>query len=176
MAACAGAANTVFDVANGQMWATGAVTGRVVVVDVDDSGVLGAVLDAVPTACDLSSRLTTATTPMMAAIATTAPTITHARRVIASVSHPRRTTVGMLLPKTCPLCGQRGAAPCDECAAELEPAARPPPPPDVDHCVAVLAYNGPAREVVARLKYRNARSSIAWLADRMAASVAGLSC
>jgi ComF family protein len=33
----------------------------------------------------------------------------------------------------------------------------------------VLAYEGPGRELVARLKYRNARSSVSWLADRMAA-------
>jgi predicted amidophosphoribosyltransferase len=35
----------------------------------------------------------------------------------------------------------------------------------------VLAYEGAGRELVARLKYRNARSSMAWLAAAMAALV-----
>jgi predicted amidophosphoribosyltransferase len=47
----------------------------------------------------------------------------------------------------------------------------PVPPPDVDACHALLAYEGAAREVIARLKYRNARASAAWLADAMAALV-----
>ena len=37
--------------------------------------------------------------------------------------------------------------------------------------MAVLAYDGPARDVVARLKYRNHRSALAGLAAAMAASV-----
>jgi predicted amidophosphoribosyltransferase len=35
----------------------------------------------------------------------------------------------------------------------------------------VLAYDGPARELVARLKYRNARSAVPWLAAAMATRV-----
>jgi predicted amidophosphoribosyltransferase len=38
-------------------------------------------------------------------------------------------------------------------------------------CRALLAYEGPARLVVTRLKYRNARSSLAWLAEGMAGLV-----
>jgi ComF family protein len=77
----------------------------------------------------------------------------------------------VLLPRTCPLCHRPGLAPCTACAANLE---RPPallPPPGVDRCVAVLAYEGAGRELVARLKYRNARSTIRWLATHMSALI-----
>jgi ComF family protein len=53
----------------------------------------------------------------------------------------------------------------------LEPAPALPAPLGIDRCVAVLAYEGAGRELVARLKYRNARSTIRWLAARMAALV-----
>jgi predicted amidophosphoribosyltransferase len=46
------------------------------------------------------------------------------------------------------------------------------PPVGVDRCRSVLVYEGAGRELVARLKYRNARSSLAWLASAMAALVA----
>jgi predicted amidophosphoribosyltransferase len=42
----------------------------------------------------------------------------------------------------------------------------------VDSCLALLAYEDVGRELVARLKYRNARSSLPFLAERMAALVA----
>jgi predicted amidophosphoribosyltransferase len=51
---------------------------------------------------------------------------------------------------------------------------RPPhqaPPAGVDACFALLSYVGVARELVARLKYRNARASVGWLAAGMAALV-----
>src|SRR3954471_8250084 len=75
----------------------------------------------------------------------------------------------MLLPRTCPLCHRPGPAPCDECADALDPAPNLPPPPGVDCCRAVLAYEGFGRELVARLKYRNARTTLRWLALQMAA-------
>jgi ComF family protein len=53
----------------------------------------------------------------------------------------------------------------------LERAPTLAAPPDVDGCVAVLAYEGAGRELVARLKYRNARSTVRWLAAQMAALV-----
>jgi ComF family protein len=46
-----------------------------------------------------------------------------------------------------------------------------PVPADVDRCAAVLAYDGGGRELVARLKYRNARSTVRWLAVNMSALV-----
>ena len=53
----------------------------------------------------------------------------------------------------------------------MRPAPALPPPPGVDTCSAVLAYEGPARELVARLKYRNHRTTLAGLAAAMAAGV-----
>jgi predicted amidophosphoribosyltransferase len=46
-----------------------------------------------------------------------------------------------------------------------------PAPLDVDRCAALLLYDGAGRELVARLKYRNARSSLRWLGAAMAALV-----
>ena len=77
----------------------------------------------------------------------------------------------MFLPRTCPGCGALGAAPCPACAADLRRAPSLPPPPHVDSCLALLAYEGVGRELVARLKYRNARSSLPFLADRLATLV-----
>lgn len=87
-----------------------------------------------------------------------------------SVTPPRYAGV-VLLPVSCPGCGARGAPVCASCAAAMRPAPALPPPPGVDVCTAVLAYDGPARELVARLKYRNHRSTLAGLAAAMAASV-----
>ncbi len=74
----------------------------------------------------------------------------------------------MLLPVVCAICGRAGASPCRPCVAALRRAPPSPPPPGVDACAALLAYDGPARDLVARLKYRNARGSLAWLAGGMA--------
>lgn len=78
----------------------------------------------------------------------------------------------MLIPTTCPACGERGRAPCAPCAARLRPAPDLPPPPGVGLCLAFFDYEGPGRELVARLKYRNARSAVPFLAKGMAAVVA----
>lgn len=80
----------------------------------------------------------------------------------------------MLLPLTCPGCGARGAPLCARCRDAMRPAPALPPPPGVDVCSAVLAYEGPARELVARLKYRNHRTTLAGLARAMATMVADL--
>jgi predicted amidophosphoribosyltransferase len=48
-----------------------------------------------------------------------------------------------------------------------------PPPSGVDRWTALLAYDGPARELLAQLKYRNRRAVVGWLAAGMAALVAG---
>ena len=75
---------------------------------------------------------------------------------------------GVLIPITCPVCGVRGRAPCDRCAAQLRAAPSLPAPPGVESCSALLDYDGAGRELVARLKYRNARASLAFLARGMA--------
>lgn len=89
------------------------------------------------------------------------------------LSHPRRTVgrvgVGsMLLPGRCPVCERAGPAPCRDCWAELRPAPALPPPAGLDACHALLAYEGAGRELLARLKYRNGRSVVPWLAEGMA--------
>jgi predicted amidophosphoribosyltransferase len=43
-----------------------------------------------------------------------------------------------------------------------------PPPPAIDKWAALVAYDGAARELLARLKYRNDRVAITWLAAGMA--------
>ena len=56
------------------------------------------------------------------------------------------------------------------CAACLRSLRRPrpaPPPPGVDRWVAAFAYEGVARELVARAKYHDRHAALAWLADRM---------
>jgi ComF family protein len=77
----------------------------------------------------------------------------------------------MFLPTSCPVCGAQGPAPCAGCAAELRRAPALPAPAGVDSCVALLSYAGAGRELVARLKYRNARGSVPFLARGMAAMV-----
>ena len=79
----------------------------------------------------------------------------------------------MLLPAACPVCGRHGESPCPSCRASLRPAPALPCPPGLDSCVALLDYDGAGRELVARLKYRNARSSLPFLAGSLAALAAG---
>jgi predicted amidophosphoribosyltransferase len=72
-----------------------------------------------------------------------------------------------LFPLVCPGCGRRGDPVCARCAEELRPAPPAPPPAGVDTWAAAYAYEGVAREVVARVKYRGARAAVPWLADAM---------
>lgn len=79
----------------------------------------------------------------------------------------------MLLPPSCPACGRLGPAPCVRCSAACRRAPPFPVPPGLDACHAAFVYEGVARELVARIKYRNARSAIGWLARAMAGFVVG---
>ncbi|MFN2608714.1 MAG: phosphoribosyltransferase family protein [Acidimicrobiales bacterium] len=79
----------------------------------------------------------------------------------------------MLLPVTCPVCGARGAAPCAGCRSRLAPPPALPPPVGLDRCVAAVAYDGVGRELVARLKYRNDRAALPFLAAAVAAAAGG---
>src|SRR5664279_3952933 len=75
--------------------------------------------------------------------------------------------VGAVLPGRCAGCGRAAEPVCAACAAGLR---RPPPlpvPPALDGWVAAFAYEGVAREIVARVKYRNERAAVPWLADAM---------
>jgi predicted amidophosphoribosyltransferase len=78
----------------------------------------------------------------------------------------------LLLPASCPACRRPGTSPCADCIADLPPAPAMAPPPGVDAVHAVVAYEDAGRALVTRLKYRNARSVVSWLAGRMAALVA----
>lgn len=77
----------------------------------------------------------------------------------------------MLIPATCPACAAVGAAPCEECRSQLRRAPSLSPPPGVDRCHALVDYDGVGRELIARLKYRNARASVPFLARGMASLV-----
>jgi len=79
----------------------------------------------------------------------------------------RRLVLAALFPIACPGCGALGAPVCATCAATLRPAPAAPPPPGLDVWVAPFAYAGVAREVVARVKYRNVRAVVPWLAASM---------
>jgi ComF family protein len=79
--------------------------------------------------------------------------------------------VGAVLPGRCPGCGRPAEPVCATCAASLRRPAALAAPPLVDAWVAAFAYEGVAREVVARLKYRNERAAVPWLAAAMSAAL-----
>lgn len=70
----------------------------------------------------------------------------------------------LLFPARCPGCGMRPDALCAPCLVRARPAEPAPPPGGVDWWVAAFAYEGPVREALARIKYRNARSALPPLA------------
>jgi len=79
-----------------------------------------------------------------------------------------------VFPTLCPGCGAWGDPVCAACAAMLRPASRAAPPRGVDMWVAPYAYEGVARELVARVKYRQARAAVPWLAAAVAECVAAV--
>jgi predicted amidophosphoribosyltransferase len=80
--------------------------------------------------------------------------------------------VDLVFPSACAGCGQRGAFVCERCVRTLAAAPSVAPPPFVDDWVALFAYEGVARELTARVKYRNARAALPWFATMLAAAVA----
>jgi len=72
-----------------------------------------------------------------------------------------------VLPGSCPGCGTPAEPVCAACGATLRAAPTLATPPGIDRLVVAFAYEGVARELVARVKYRNARAAVAWLADAM---------
>ena len=78
--------------------------------------------------------------------------------------------VGAVLPGRCPGCGRAAEPVCATCAVGLRRPQALVAPPLVDGWVAAFAYEGVARELVARLKYRNQRAALPWLAAAMAAA------
>jgi predicted amidophosphoribosyltransferase len=79
-----------------------------------------------------------------------------------------QSVVAALLPARCPGCGRAAEPICPACERGLRPAYPAPPPAGVDRWAAPFAYEGAARELVARAKYRHARSAVPWLATAMA--------
>lgn len=76
--------------------------------------------------------------------------------------------MGVILGWRCPVCGASGAVPCARCHASMRPAPPLPRFTGVDTAAALLSYRGTARELVARIKYRNQRAALRWLAVGMA--------
>lgn len=73
----------------------------------------------------------------------------------------------MVFPLACPGCGQPADPVCDACASRLVPASPASAPAGIDAWWAPFSYEGVARELVARVKYRGAHAVTAWLADAM---------
>ena len=84
--------------------------------------------------------------------------------------HFRRESLAF--PASCPGCGRPAEPVCDACARALRAPPALPPPAGVDRWVALFAYEGVARELVARVKYWRTRATVPWLAARMARLVA----
>ncbi|HEY3239426.1 MAG TPA: ComF family protein [Acidimicrobiia bacterium] len=78
----------------------------------------------------------------------------------------------VVLPASCPGCATPAPALCPSCRAGLLAPPAASPPPGVDWWVAAFAYEGALRELVARAKYRGARTGWGWLAEALAEAVA----
>jgi predicted amidophosphoribosyltransferase len=76
-----------------------------------------------------------------------------------------------VFPAACPGCGRPAEPVCPRCAAGLRPPPAAPPPPGIDAWVAPFAYEGVARELVARAKYRGRHAALPWLAQAIAAAL-----
>jgi predicted amidophosphoribosyltransferase len=77
-----------------------------------------------------------------------------------------------LLPARCPGCGGRGRPLCDGCATSLHAAPNYPPPAPVDWWTACFSYEGAARELIARAKYRAERRALDFAIPALVANLA----
>ena len=66
-----------------------------------------------------------------------------------------------LLPPRCASCRRRGAVVCTSCAGDMGAPPVAPPPSPLTWWTACFAYEGVAREAVARAKYRGERATLA---------------
>jgi predicted amidophosphoribosyltransferase len=82
-----------------------------------------------------------------------------------------RALVEAVFPTLCPGCGRRADAVCSDCARTLRAPPSAAPPAGLDAWVTPLAYEGVARDLVARVKYRHARAALPWLAAVLAQAV-----
>jgi predicted amidophosphoribosyltransferase len=76
-----------------------------------------------------------------------------------------------LLPTACAGCNTRAHGLCARCRATLRRAPDVPPPPGIDWWVAAFAYEGAARDAIARAKYRHQRAVLSWLAGCIADAI-----
>ncbi len=76
-----------------------------------------------------------------------------------------------IFPLRCPGCGRRAEPVCGSCARTMRAPVRAAPPHGIDAWCAPFSYEAVARELVARVKYRDARAAVPWLAGAMAAMV-----
>jgi predicted amidophosphoribosyltransferase len=81
--------------------------------------------------------------------------------------------LAVVLPGRCPGCGARAEPVCDACAATMRAAPPARALPGIAWSCAALAYEGVARELVARVKYRNERVAVRWLARHVVQACAG---
>ena len=77
----------------------------------------------------------------------------------------------MLLLRVCGGCGGPGPSPCGRCTADMRAVGEMPPLEPLSGLWAAIAYTGAGRELLARLKYRNQRSCVGWLASAMAGAL-----
>ena len=80
--------------------------------------------------------------------------------------------MGFLLPGRCGACGAPGWRLCPGCVAGLRPSPTSRPPPGLDSCVSLFAYEGVARRLVAGLKFANRRGALGVLGTALAAGAA----
>ena len=77
----------------------------------------------------------------------------------------------MLLPSICPICCTPGEAPCGPCRQLLKPPGGLRIPPGCDSAFALFAYQGPATELIAALKFRNHRDALGSLSATLALAI-----
>src|SRR5947207_12459623 len=82
--------------------------------------------------------------------------------------NPWRALVEAAFPASCPGCGRPAEPVCHACTRTLHAPPALPPPAGVDRWLAPFAYEGVARELVARVKYWRMRATVPWLATHMA--------
>src|SRR5258705_13649988 len=80
----------------------------------------------------------------------------------------------LLLPGKCPGCGRRAEPVCADCARSMRAAPPGRPIPGAAGAVSVFAYEGVARELIARVKYRNERIAVRWLARELSRACAAI--
>lgn len=94
--------------------------------------------------------------------------MSQAVRNVTAVSSTAPVSAVSAVADRCPTCVEQRQGLCGECWALLRRAPNLAAPTACDVCRSLLAYEGPARRLVAGLKYRNDRVALGWLADGMA--------